>query len=320
MLATPYPERCAMPRPNCMPELPARPPACPPGSLPACLRLQIDIGADYDGIIPVVGRHEWQPVEGVVPYSRDGNAQPWEPLENVLDVGTALEVRPGLCFTSARSFFLSPLSSFLAFQNRKTALCGRSSLPTGERAPPTPASGRVWALCFELGRAVKCSARAGHAWRRLRPTLSGAPPAPAVWREGLAVMCCASQGLAGGSRAQPRPATPLLPMWARERWRVLPTALPQPTPQAFGQGVPLLPRLFTHLLAWAPALSSGPTACPARPPACAPAGSQVRVHKVRDPSLYRFPLQLVPTEEALAARLEDPDNYEPPLDLREPKM
>jgi hypothetical protein len=42
----------------------------------------------------------------------------------------------------------------------------------------------------------------------------------------------------------------------------------------------------------------------------------VRVHAVRDRSIYRFPLQLAPTDEPLASCVPPPDSWTPPLDLR----
>jgi hypothetical protein len=40
------------------------------------------------------------------------------------------------------------------------------------------------------------------------------------------------------------------------------------------------------------------------------------VHAVREGPLYRFPLQLVPSDPALAARVPPPEAHRPPLDLR----
>ncbi|GAB4817119.1 hypothetical protein N2152v2_004165 [Parachlorella kessleri] len=49
---------------------------------------------------------------------------------------------------------------------------------------------------------------------------------------------------------------------------------------------------------------------------------EVRVHKVRDPALFRFPIQLVPTDATLAAlpNLIAPDAWEAPMDLRDVKL
>lgn len=44
---------------------------------------------------------------------------------------------------------------------------------------------------------------------------------------------------------------------------------------------------------------------------------EVKVYKIRDPSLFRFPIQLVPTDPQLAAKLADPSLWEAPMDLRE---
>ncbi len=44
------------------------------------------------------------------------------------------------------------------------------------------------------------------------------------------------------------------------------------------------------------------------------------MYRVRAPALFRFPIQLVPTDPTLAAKVEDPAAWEAPMDLRDPKM
>lgn len=43
---------------------------------------------------------------------------------------------------------------------------------------------------------------------------------------------------------------------------------------------------------------------------------QVRVHRVRDPTLFRFPVQLAATSGSLAAKLAPPEEHQAPMDLR----
>lgn len=47
---------------------------------------------------------------------------------------------------------------------------------------------------------------------------------------------------------------------------------------------------------------------------------EVRVYKLRDPTLFRFPVQLVPTDPRLAAKLPPPEDHEAPMDMRDPKL
>lgn len=46
------------------------------------------------------------------------------------------------------------------------------------------------------------------------------------------------------------------------------------------------------------------------------ASLRVRVHALRRAGLFRFPLQLVPEDAALAARLPPPEAHVAPMDLR----
>ena len=47
---------------------------------------------------------------------------------------------------------------------------------------------------------------------------------------------------------------------------------------------------------------------------------EVVVHAIRHDSVFRFPLQVTPTDAVLAARMPDPEGHIPPLDLREVKL
>ena len=42
----------------------------------------------------------------------------------------------------------------------------------------------------------------------------------------------------------------------------------------------------------------------------------VRIHALRDPAIFRFPVQLVAADPALAALLPAPEEHDPPMDLR----
>lgn len=43
---------------------------------------------------------------------------------------------------------------------------------------------------------------------------------------------------------------------------------------------------------------------------------EVRVHRLRDPRLYRFPIQAAPADAALAALTSPPEAHQAPMDLR----
>ena len=42
----------------------------------------------------------------------------------------------------------------------------------------------------------------------------------------------------------------------------------------------------------------------------------VRIHALRDPTLFRFPVQLAAADSELAALLPPPEEHDPPMDLR----